>query len=222
MKNLVMKKIVLIAVLIGWLKMIGMAQEKYEIITFTTEDGAHIEGALFKAEGIKAVVLAHGAVFNKVSWYPLAEKLQQQGITALPIDFRGYGKSSGGSTGKKMYDVIGAVNYLRKQGYSHISIIGGSMGGAATLNALGMLKKPVDKAILLAPAGGPPVRSTATQKLFVVSQGERMYNGVKEIYEASAEPKKLKVYPGSAHAQHLFNTEHADDLTGLIISFLQE
>ena len=217
-----MKKIALITILNGWLMMTGMAQEKFDIVSFTTEDGADIEGAFFKAGNKKAVVLAHGAVFNKESWYPLAEKLQQQGITALPIDFRGYGKSRGGSTGKKLYDIIGAVNYLRKQGYEQIGIVGASMGGAATLNALGMLKQPVDKVVLLAPAGGPPVRSTATQKLFVVSQGERMYNGVKEIYEASAEPKQLKVYPGSAHAQHLFKTAHADDLTGLIISFLQE
>ena len=197
-----------------------LGKEKFTLVKFTTEDGGSIQAAFFKAESAKAVVFAHGAVFNKESWYFLAEKLQGQNVASLAIDFRGYGKSKAGSTSRKMYDIIGAVNYLREQGFTEINIIGGSMGGAAVLAAWSFIKTPVSKVVLLAPAGGNPIKSGSTGKLFVVSQDEGLYDRVKEIYDNSAEPKQLKVFPGSTHAQHLFKTTYADELVNLILEFI--
>ena len=81
------------------------------------------------------VIFAHGAIFNKESWYFLAEKLQQKGIASLSIDFSGYGKSKAG-TGGLPNDILGAVAYLKTKKYNKIAIVGGSMEGAAVLNAL--------------------------------------------------------------------------------------
>jgi len=197
----------------------AMAQA-YESVDFGTADGGQISASLFEADDRKAVVFAHGAIFNKESWYFLAEALQRKGVTALPIDFRGYGFSTAGSTNKKMYDILGAISYLEQQGFTDINVVGASMGGAAVLMALNNNSTPIRRAVLLAPAGGPGIVSTTTDKLFVVSQNEGMFKGVMGIYNASADPKQIKVYPGSVHAQHLFKTGVRDELIERIINFI--
>jgi hypothetical protein len=88
------------------------------------------------------------------------------------------------------------------------------------LAALNNNSIPIAKAVLLAPAGGPAVSSTATDKLFVVAENERMFSGVMTIYEVSTEPKQIKIYPGNTHAQHLFKTDVSEELIELITSFI--
>jgi len=194
--------------------------QPYELINFDTRDGGKIEASLFSASNSKAVVFAHGAIFNKESWYFLAEAFQRKGITALAIDFRGYGNSTSGNTTKKMYDILGAISWLKEKGFTNINMVGASMGGAAVLAALNNNSIPITKAVLLAPAGGPAITSTATDKLFVVAENERMFSGIMAIYEASTEPKQIKLYPGNTHAQHLFKTDVREELIELIISFI--
>lgn len=194
--------------------------QTYELVNFGTDDGGRIEASLFEASRSKVVIFAHGAIFNKESWYFLAEAFQRKGVSALSIDFGGYGNSTSGSTAKKMYDILGAIAYLEEQGFTNINVVGGSMGGAAVLSALGNSTVPINKVILLAPAGGPALVSTAIDKLFVVSEKEGMFSGVMAIYNASAEPKQIKIYPGNAHAQHLFKTDIRDELIERIINFI--
>ena len=197
----------------------AMAQA-YELVNFSTEDGGKIEASFFKADNSKAVIFAHGAIFNKESWYFLAEEFQRKGVSALSIDFRGYGNSTSGTTSKKMYDILGAISYLKEQSFTDINVVGGSMGGAAVLLALSNNSTPIHKVVLLAPAGGPAIESTTTDKLFVVSENERMFNRVMTIFESSADPKQIKVYPGDTHAQHLFKTDVRDELIERIINFI--
>ena len=95
------------------------------------------------------------------------------------------------------------------------------MGGAAILNALDIKTDIViEKVVLLAPAGGVGIESKSIKKLIIVSKNEGFFTRVKVIYNASSQPKELKVYPGSFHAQHMFKAEYSDELTILIISFL--
>jgi len=58
-------------------------EERFELVSYTTSDGGKIEGAFFNAEGDLVVIFAHGAIFNKESWYFLAEKLQAEDISSL-------------------------------------------------------------------------------------------------------------------------------------------
>jgi len=192
----------------------------YESVDFSTEDGGQIGASFFKADDSKAVIFAHGAIFDKESWYFLAEALQRKGVSALSIDFRGYGSSTAGNTSKKMFDILGAISYLEQQGFTDISVVGASMGGAAVLLALNKNSVAVQKAILLAPAGGPGIVSTTTDKLFIVSQSERMFSSVMGIYNASAGPKQIQIYPGNTHAQHLFMSV-TNSLNVLLISLFR-
>lgn len=196
------------------------AQNKFELIHFSTEDGATIEAAYFKASRSKIVIFAHGAIFNKESWYFLAEAFQKQGISALPIDFRGYGNSKTGSTNKKMFDILGAIAYVKEQGFSDISVVGASMGGAAVLSALSKKEVFINKVVLLSPAGGPKIESDSIDKLFVVSKNEGLYKSVKQLYTASKNPKQIKEFDGIAHAQHIFKTKNSNELKKLIIDFI--
>jgi len=192
----------------------------FELVHFNTEDGANIEAALFPTNSRKIIIYAHGAVFNKESWYFLAEEFQKQNIAGLSIDFRGYGNSKSGKTNDKYHDILGAINYAKINGYNNINIIGGSMGGAAVLSALDQNDNNIAKVVLMAPAGGPAIKSLEINKLFIVSKNEGMADSIVKIYKASANPKKLKEYSGSSHAQHLFNSEQANKVKSLIISFI--
>jgi len=196
-------------------------KDNFELITYPTEDNGVIEAALFKAENDLVVIFAHGAIFNKESWFFMAKKLQKLGISSLSIDFRGYGKSKKGSTGKKAYDILGAIDFLKEKGYDQIAIVGGSMGGAAVLDALEIkMDKAIKKVVLLAPAGGSAIQNKSVNKLFVVSKNEGLFSRVNSIYNDSTQPKKLKVFSGSSHAQHLFKSKHSDELSNLLIGFL--
>lgn len=197
------------------------SDQDFRIVTFKTEDGGTIEGSWFEAEDKRAAIFAHGAVFNKESWYPLARRLQKAGVGSLSIDFRGYGNSKGGNTNEKYQDILGAVAYLEGQGYSDITIIGGSMGGSAVLRALSHSQNPNIKRVIILAASGPPIRNSALKKLFIVSQGDGISPSVRALYEASNEPKELRVLPGKAHAQHIFATEHGGKLTELILETLK-
>jgi dienelactone hydrolase len=195
----------------------------YQKVTYKTEDGVVIEGSFFKGKKARAVVFAHGAVFNKESWYPLAEHLQKKGIASISIDFRGYGNSDAGKSRELYHDILGAVSYLEKKGFDHIALVGGSMGAAAVLRALGHKENPrIDKVVLLAPAGGEAIRSHTIKKLFIVTEKDRLYQKVHSLYTASSEPKEFKVYPGSTHAQHIFKTDSGTDLTNFIVHFLRD
>lgn len=197
-----------------------LAQDKFELVKFKTEDGGEVEAAYFNSGKTKIVIFAHGAIFNKESWYFLAEEFQGLGVSALSIDFRGYGNSISGSTGKKLFDVLGAIAYTKKEGFNEICVVGASMGGAAVLSALSYKQTSISKVILLAPAGGPPIEPNEIDKLFIVSKGERLYERVKQLYTESQELKKIKEYPGNAHAQHMFKASYAKELSKLIIDFI--
>jgi pimeloyl-ACP methyl ester carboxylesterase len=218
MKNIIYLTLLILVSFLNNQKM--QSQNKFELVKFNTEDNGIIEAAFFPAHTKKAIIFGHGAIFNKESWYFLAKKFQKENIASLSIDFRGYGNSKPGSTNKKLYDILGAISYLENQGFEDINIIGGSMGGAAVLGALPLTKSIINKVVLMAPAGGPPVKSEKTDKLFIVSKDEGMYTRVKSIYDNSSKPKKIKIYLGSTHAQHLFKSDFADEVESLIIKFV--
>jgi alpha/beta superfamily hydrolase len=194
----------------------------FELITYPTEDHGLIEASFFKGTDRNlAVIFAHGAIFNKESWYFLAEKLQDKDIASLSIDFRGYGNSKKGTTNKKSLDILGAVDYLKSKGFKNIAVVGGSMGGAATLNALDTkTDNVIKKVVLLAPAGGVGIASESVKKLIIVSKNEGLFKKVNTIFNESSQPKQLKIYPGSYHAQHMFKADYSNELTNLIVDFL--
>jgi alpha/beta superfamily hydrolase len=200
------------------------AQEAPAAVTYATVDGGTIHAELYGG-GSHAVLLAHGGVFNKESWEPLARQLEAAGYQVLAIDFRGYGDSTAGHDRDAIeHDVLGGVRYLYEQQQAvAVSVIGGSMGGGAAGRAA-VLSDPgqIDALILLSAVFvDDPSLLHANRTLFIASEGESMTPGIRGQYEQAPDPKKLVLLPGAAHAQHIFKTDQAQRLTEEILRFLQ-
>jgi len=190
-----------------------MRHSNFEIIKIKTEMGGESSSAYFDGKSDKVVIFVPGAIFNKESWFFLAERLQQLNVASLSLD------------GKRKEDVLSAVKFLKDKGFAKIILLGASMGGGAVLHALeAKTDDRIDKVIVLAPSGGNPIKSKNINKLFVIAKADRLgiYPKVKKTYTSSADPKKMVEYEGSEHAQHLFNGPHKDELSGLIIDFINE
>jgi len=196
-------------------------------VSFPTSDGGVIWADLYGA-GDHAVVLAHGARFDKASWGKQAEILAKAGFRVLAIDFRGYGQSRGGDksapgSGEKYEDILAAVRYLRQNGAQSVSVMGASMGGGAAANAL-VHARPgeIDRLILLAPVPVQAPERLTGPKLFAVSRGDGLAAKVREQFAKAPEPKELLILDGSAHAQFLFQTDQGERLMKKILEFLSE
>jgi dienelactone hydrolase len=191
-------------------------------VSFPAADGGVVDGDLY-GTGARGVVFAHGAVFNKQSWAPLARSIAARGFRALSIDFRGYGRSRPGSDPNALdQDVIAAVRWLHAQGVQSVSVVGGSMGGgAAAQAATEVAPGEIDKLVLLSPVPiSHPERLNAASILYIASHDEGMASDVQRQYARAPQPKRLILLDGSAHAQHIFNTDQAQRLTDAIVQFL--
>src|SRR5262249_35723972 len=99
-------------------------------VSFPTADGGTVVADLYAASSHDAVVLAHGAAFDKASWAPFATWLARRGHQVLAIDFRAYGRSTAGSDRRALFeDVLAGVRYLHGQGVARVAVLGASMGG---------------------------------------------------------------------------------------------
>lgn len=131
------------------------------------------------------------------------------GFRVLAIDFRGYGQSRGPGQSDPLsaplhLDVLAAVRYLRKAGAKTVSVVVGSMGGAAAGDA-SIASEPheIERVVML---GASP-------------DGPRL-PGIRAKYEKAPEPKRPIILDGSAHAQYLFDADQADRVMREILQFL--
>ena len=224
-RKIIMKKPAL-SILLGVFAMIGASifeqahsadesvnKPHYENVKIKTAMGIESSAAYFDAKSSQVVIFIPGAVFNKKSWFFLAERLQKLNVASLSLD------------GKTKDDVLSSINVLKDKGFKKITLVGGSMGGAAILHALEeKTDESTNKVIVLAPYGGSPIKSEKIKKLFVVSKQDRLgiYSDVKRLYKGSSDPKKIKEIEGSEHAQHLFKSSHKEELSRLIIDFITD
>jgi dienelactone hydrolase len=192
-----------------------------EEVSFETSDGGMIYGQVY-GSGDHAVVLAHGAVFNKESWREQAIALSKAGLTVLAIDFRGYGRSRAGSKGTALHlDLLAAMKHMKDSGAKRVSLLGGSMGGAAAAKAVALAKPgSVDRLILLAPAGIDEPRKLHGRILFIGSEDDWATPGMKDAFRKTPAPRKLTLLKGKAHAQHIFKTTQSNNLLEHITRWL--
>jgi pimeloyl-ACP methyl ester carboxylesterase len=192
-------------------------------VSFATADGGTIFADLYGGSGPDAVVLAHGAAFDKARWAPLATWLAGRGHQVLAIDFRGYGRSTAGADSHALFeDVLAAVRYLHSQGVAQVSVLGASMGGGAVAEAaVRAAPGEIDRVILVSPVPILDPEHLRGPMLFIGSQNESMVAQVTEEYRRAPEPKRLVLLPGTAHAQHILATEQAEHLRTTVAEFLE-
>lgn len=193
-------------------------------VSFDTADGGEIHALLY-GSGEHGVVLAHGGVFDKESWAPLAPRLAEAGLQVLAIDFRGYGLSKPGSQGNTLYlDVLAAISYLKAHGATRVSVLGASMGGGAVGRAAVMAGPgEIDRLILLAPVAIPnPEQIHASHIVYITTEDDPSVTRTRSQYKSAPEPKSFEILPGDSHAQHIFKTEQSEALVELIVGALTE
>ena len=200
-------------------------------VNFPTEDGGVVFADVY-GTGERAVVLTHGGRFNKESWAKQASAIVHAGFEVMAIDFRGYGKSHGPGDKDPMdsplqLDVLAAVRYLHAHGAKSVSIVGGSMGGAAAGDA-SIVSKPgeIDQIVMLGAAPNLPAYKLKSPALFIVARDDTSGDGprlpgIRAQYEKAPEPKKLVVLEGSAHAQYLFDTDQGERVMDEIMRWLK-
>jgi pimeloyl-ACP methyl ester carboxylesterase len=218
----------LFAFLLGLLQADPAVAQK--TVSFPTADGAILFADL-SGSGERAVVLVHGGRFNKESWAPQARTLVANGFEVLAIDLRGYGESHGPGDKDPMgapleQDVLAAVRYLHERGATSVSVVGGSMGGAAAGDA-SIASKPgeIDKLVILGAAPNEPAEKLKSPTLFIVARDDSNGDGlrlpgIRAQYERAPEPKRLIVLDGSAHAQYLFQTDQGERVMQEILHWL--
>lgn len=127
-------------------------KSSYEEVTFKSKKGnVTLKGAFFAAKPIsnKTLIVVHGFGENRFMsgrTEILVKHLIPQGYNILAFDLRGHGKSEGDliSFGYyEKYDVLGAINYLKKRGKEgeEIALLGFSMGAVAAIEATGEDKR---------------------------------------------------------------------------------
>ena len=110
-------------------------------ITFQNSKGIKLVGVLhLPDEKINsAVIISHGFAANKdrTRLIKLAETLSKNGFAVLRFDFGGCGESEDREITLKnqVDDLKSAINYMRKNGYSNIGLLGESLGGLTSILA---------------------------------------------------------------------------------------
>jgi pimeloyl-ACP methyl ester carboxylesterase len=201
-------------------------------VTIPTEDGALLSADLY-GTGDRGVVLAHGGQFTKESWSKQAHILESHGFRVLAFDFRGFGKSHGPGysdfySSPFELDVLAAVRYVHAQGAKTVSVVGGSFGASAAGDA-SIASRPgeIDRLIFLAGVPNGPAEKLKSPVLIIVVRNDTSGDGprlpgIQAQYDKMPEPKQLILLEGSAHAQHLFETDQADRVMNEILRFLSE
>lgn len=203
-----------------------------ELVSFPTDDGGVVYADVYGC-GDHGVVLAHGGRFNKQSWAIQAQTLANAGFRVVAIDFRGRGQSRGGpqagSADDVRFDVLAAVQFLHEAGTKTVSVIGASFGGwAAAQAAVETPEGQIDRIVLLAASPIDEPEKITGRKLFITTRddfsgdGILRLPGIRDQFERAPDPKQLLILDGSAHAQHIFETDQGAWLMAEILRFLSE
>jgi pimeloyl-ACP methyl ester carboxylesterase len=196
--------------------------------TITTEDGLHLDARLFAADPSHLVILLHMYPANQESWFDTARMLRDRGISALTLDFRGYGASEGEiEPGHIDRDVRGALAFAHDRGYEHVVLVGASMGGTAAI--VTAAADPVDGVMTLsAPEqfrgldAEQAVKSVRVPLALVASEGDTSAAQSLETFEDEThiDPQWVLLADGHAHGTDLLTSPAAPAVDRLLTDFL--
>ncbi len=204
-----------------------------EIVSVTTEDNVKLSGTIYPAGGDTAVIFAHMGHLDQTTWEDFAKQISKKGVTAVTFDLRCHGKSQckGGNTDyKHIQDIIALIRFLRQRGYNRLVCVGGSMGGAACMNAavredlIGLAIIASGKSFAFDEKSFPKdLVNPDMPKLYIYTEEDRyipIRTAMPYLYSQSPEPKEIKVFPGQLHGIELFDGPDANEFSEILMDFL--
>lgn len=153
-------------------------------------------------------MLAHGAAFDAASWEDQAVLIAERDATVVAVE----DISPAG--------IAAAVDHLRDRGVRDVALVGGSAGADAILQLASEQPDLPDQLVLLSPNGLRPGLGDEP-KLFIASEEDPLVDIARELAETSpGSDNEVLIVPGSAHAQHVFATDQATQVTQVILDRL--
>ncbi len=213
------------------LSMLALAAQA---VSFRAGDGRLLYGDEYGSGDRGVVILAHGGYSSRASWKPTAEVLEAEGFHVLVFESRGAADYAVGKETPCMSDaacqsrdVVAAIRHMRRLGATTISLVGGSLGGAAVaLAAIEAGPKVIDGVVLLAPAAITSPEKIPARLLFITARNDAnaaglRLPGIREQYARVRSPKEFKLVEGSAHGQLILSASDGAAVIRDIVRFLK-
>ena len=141
-------------VLLSVLLMSPSAEAAGTRVTLPSSDGVTIAGEIYESSSrpAPAVLLVHMLSRNRGDWGGLPDRIRETGVTALTIDLRGHGQSSGSAQDLQamVQDVRAAARWLSTRPSvrgDQVAIVGASLG--ASLALIAAVELPAVRALAL-------------------------------------------------------------------------
>ena len=213
----------------------GTAEAAGRPVNFPSLDGTSLAGEFYESSNRPSpgVVLVHMLSRNKGDWHGLPDRIRDAGITALAIDLRGHGGSSGsaGELAAMVQDVRAAAQWLASRQNVRpdaIAIVGASLGASLALLAtaelpqvrmLALLSPSLDYRGLRTDTG--LVRRLGSRSLWLAASSEDPL-ALRTMHDFAAEnsgPREQHVSSAAAHGTMLL--ERDPDLARTLVDWLR-
>lgn len=217
-------------------------------VEIKTKDGVKIVGDFYPVPGpdAYAVLLLHMMPADRKSWVAFSEKLQKANIPVLAIDLRGHGESIKKEDGTTLNyqnfsnedhiasieDVRAAYRWLKDNNVDSIFLAGASIGANLALQHISE-NTDIKSGIILSPGINyvgiealPEAKSlNLDQDIFVVAaEDDKNVSGAskmaKEIYDALASKKKLKIFETGGHGTDILSAH--PDFEDTLVEFFKK
>ena len=198
--------------------------------TITTDDGLRLDARLFAADPERLVILLHMYDANQQSWFGTASMLRDRGISALTLDFRGYGASEGDVEPADIdRDMRAALSFAHARGYRHIVLVGASMGGTAAI--VTAAKEPVDGVITLSAPdlfrgldASKAAKDVRVPLAMIAAKGDTSAEHTVETFKERSyvDPGQTLLVDGRAHGTDLLDSPEADQVRQMLFKMLDD
>lgn len=211
-----------------------------EEINLKTSDGIDILGTYTPTlnSNNTVVLLLHQLRKDRTIWNILVKKLSEKGFNCVTIDFRGHGKSGGGSWEDftddqfqgMIHDVEAAGEYIRKRfPTANIALIGSSIGANLALNYV--TSANTSSVVLISPGldykgiKTEAVANNYSRPIFLAASSDDENSSMEAIQRIASlvtTPEvdlKIVTYSDAGHGVHMFSVH--PDLLDQIVSWLR-
>ena len=196
---------------------------------FTTSDGVTLGGKIL-GKGKTALIFSNGKGLTMGLWEAVAQTMADRGYMSFLYDYRGLGQSQGWDIpAQREDDLRAAITVAQAHGATKVVLIGSSFGALLSARlaseahaaAIVLVSSPLrDSGIVLSDGY---LQTLAAPKLLIVSEQDGSFiSDTQHIYEMSAQPKQIAIYPGRQHGPALLVLEHGADSMQRLIAFLNK